>query len=141
MQRTIAATALFVASIFITTGAWAQSVTATVPFDFTINNNTVVPAGTYIITSAPSTEHHVLSISDEKTTYRLSAAMPNPASGNNTSVLVFHRYGNQYFLSEIRSDTADMNLHVPVWKSEKQAMTHMQVAGLPTSNNVTVATK
>ena len=120
MQRTIAATALFVASILITTGAWAQSVTATVPFDFTINNNTVVPTGTYIITSAPSTDHHVLSISDEKTTFRLSSAMPNPASGNNTSVLVFHRYGDRYFLYQIWVRGEERGRQIPPTSVERE---------------------
>jgi hypothetical protein len=141
MKRTIAAIALFVASIFITAGVWAQSLNATIPFDFTINNNTVVPAGTYSITSALSTDHHVLSISDHKNTYLLSSALPNAASGDNANVLVFHRYGNQYFLSQIRSEITGMNLRLPVWNAEKKAMTHMPVATLPTSSNVTVATK
>src|ERR1700736_3045176 len=90
MKRTIAAIALFAASIFITAGVWAQSVKATIPFDFTVNN-TLVPAGTYTITSA-SSDHNVFRISDQKQVHLLSAALHNPGSGSKASVLVFHKY-------------------------------------------------
>jgi hypothetical protein len=137
MKRTIAAIALFAASIFITAGVWAQSVKATIPFDFTVNN-TLVPAGTYTITSA-SSDHNVIRISDQKQVHLLSAALHNPGSGSKASVLVFHKYGNQYFLSQIRCDSASMNLRLPVWNAEKRARTQTEVAGLPFSSDVIVA--
>ena len=125
------------ASIFITAGVWAQSVKATIPFDFTVNN-TLVPAGTYTITSA-SSDHNVFRISDQKQVHLLSAALHNPGSGSKASVLVFHKYGNQYFLSQIRCDSASMNLRLPVWKAEKRARTQTEVAGFPFSSEVIVA--
>jgi hypothetical protein len=140
MKRTINAIALFVASIFITAGVWAQSVKASIPFDFTVNNTTV-PSGTYIISST-STDHLVLRISDQKHVHLLSAALPNPANGGKANVLVFHKYGNQYFLSQIRSETASMNLRLPVWKAEKRARMQTQetaAAAGPFSSDVMVA--
>jgi len=138
MKRTIAAIALIVASIFITAGVWAQSVKATIPFDFTVNN-TSVPAGTYIISST-STNQPVLRISDQKHVYVLSAALPNGGNGGKDTVLVFHQYGNQYFLSQIRSESPSMNLRLPTWNAEKMARTQTQVAAaLPSSNDVIVA--
>jgi hypothetical protein len=137
MKRTIAVIALFVASIFITAGVWAQSVKATIPFDFTVNN-TIVPAGTYTISSA-SSDHNVLRISDQKHVHLLSTALPDPGSARKANVLVFHKYGNQYFLSQIRSDEASMNLRLPVWKAEKRARMQTQEAALPFSSDVIVA--
>jgi hypothetical protein len=138
MKRTIA---LFVASLFITAGVWAQSVKANIPFDFTVNNTTV-PAGTYIISSA-STAHDVLRISDQKDVHLLTTALPNPANAGKTNVMVFHKYGNQYFLSEIRSaDSSSMNLRLPVWKAEKRARMQTQetaAAAGPFSSDVMVA--
>ena len=136
MKRTASAFALFVASLFITAGVWAQSVKATVPFDFTIDQATV-PAGTYIISSTSS---DVLRISDQKHIHLLTAAMANQGNNGKGNVLVFHKYGDQYFLSEIRStDLASMNLRLPVWKSEKRARAQTQVAGIPFSSDVIVA--
>jgi hypothetical protein len=137
MKRTIAAIALFVASLFITAGVWAQAVKATVPFDFTVNNTTM-PAGTYIISST-STDHDILLISDQKHARMLSAALPDRGNSGRDNVLVFHKYGDQYFLSKIRSDEASMNLRLPVWKAEKRARTQTQEARLPYNNDVIVA--
>jgi hypothetical protein len=138
MNRTTSAIALFVASLFITTGVWAQAVKANVPFDFTINNTTV-PAGTYIISST-SPEHGVLRISDNKHVYLLTTALMDQ-SGSKDNVLVFHKYGNQYFLSAIRcKDSSSMNLRLPVWTSEKRARAaQTQEAGIPLSSDVLVA--
>jgi hypothetical protein len=132
MKRIIA---LFVASIFITAGVWAQSVKATVPFGFTVDN-TFVPAGTYIISSA---DHGVIRISDQKHVYHVSAVLPDLGQAAKANVMVFHRYGNQYFLSGIRSETASMYVRLPVWKVEKQARTQIQEAAVPFSSDVIVA--
>jgi hypothetical protein len=136
MKRITSALALFVASLFITAGVWAQAVKATVPFDFTINNTTV-PAGTYIISS---TSADVLRISDQKHVHLLTTAIMDSSNSDKGNVLVFHKYGNQYFLSEIRSKDSSMNLRLPVWKTEKQARAaQTQVAGIPLSSDVLVA--
>ena len=144
MKRSIAAIALFVASIFITAGVWAQSVEATIPFDFIVNDTTV-PAGTYTISSA-SQDHNVLRIasnqiaSNQKDIDLLISALPDRGSAGKASVLVFHKYGNQYFLSQIRNETASMYLRVPVWGAEKRARMQTQVSALPPSNDVIVGT-
>ncbi len=138
MKRTTSAIALFVASLFITAGVWAQSVRANVPFDFTINN-TAVPAGTYTISSTSS---DVLRIySDQKHVHLMTTALMDPSNAGKANVLVFHKYGDQYFLSEIRSkDSSSMNLRLPVWKSEKRAQAaRTQEAGIPLSSDVQVA--
>jgi len=137
MKRITSALALFVASLFITAGVWAQAVKATVPFDFTINSTTV-PAGTYIISSTSS---DVLRIySDQKHVHLLTTALMDSGNAGKGNVLVFHKYGNQYFLSEIRCKDTSMNLRLPVWKTEKQARAaQTQVAGIPLSSDVLVA--
>jgi len=137
MKRTTSAIALFVASLFITAGVWAQAVKANVPFDFTINNTTV-PAGTYTISS---TSADVLRITDQKHVHLLTTALMDSGNGAKANVLVFHKYGDRYFLSEIRSkDSSTMNMRLPVWKSEKQARAaQIQEAGIPLSSDVLVA--
>jgi hypothetical protein len=138
MKRLTSVLALFVASLFITAGVWAQAVKANVPFDFTINNTTV-PAGTYTISSTSS---DVLRIySDQKHVHLLTTALMDQSNAGKANVLVFHKYGNQYFLSEIRcKDSSSMNLRLPVWNAEKRARTaQTQEAGIPLSSDVLVA--
>jgi hypothetical protein len=138
MKRTIAAIALFVASCFITAGVLAQSVKATVPFDFTVSSY-AVPAGTYTITPSSSNDTLLNITNWQKKVRILSMAQDNAGKTGRDNVMVFHRYGDQYFLTEIRSETAAMNLYFPPSKAEMRAKWQTQVAGLPVSSDVIVA--
>jgi hypothetical protein len=137
MKRTINLIALFVASLFITAGVWAQTVKATIPFDWTVNGNSV-PAGTYTISSLP-TDHHILEIRNGgNSVHILSMALDDSRRGKD-NVLVFHKYGDQYFLSEIRSENASMELEFPTSKAEQRAKSQTLEAGVPSSGDVVVA--
>jgi hypothetical protein len=137
MKRTINLIALFVASLFITAGVWAQTVRATIPFNFTVNGS-YVPAGTYTITST-STDHHILEIRNgNNRVHILSMALDDESKGKD-NVLVFHRYGDQYFLSKIRSENASMELAFPTSKEEERAKSQTLEAGVPSSGDVVLA--
>jgi hypothetical protein len=137
MKRTINFLALFVASLFITAGVWAQSVKATIPFNWTVNGSNV-PAGTYTITCFP-TDHHMLEIRNGgNSVHILSMALGEQSKGKD-DVLVFHKYGDQYFLSEIRSSRASMELAFPATKAEQQAKSQTLEAGVPSSGDVVLA--
>ncbi len=45
---------------------------------------------------------------------------------------MFHKYGSQYFLSEILCDQADMNVEIPASKTEKRVQ--LQQATLNSSS-------
>ena len=137
MKRTINLIALFVASLFITAGVWAQSVKANIPFDFTVNGS-YVPAGTYTITALP-TDHHILEIRNGgNSVHILSMALDDGRKGRD-NVMVFHKYGDQYFLSEIRSETVSMELAFPTSKAEQRAKSQTLEAGVPSSGDVVLA--
>jgi hypothetical protein len=137
----ISAIALFVAASFVTVGsAMAQDhrVQATVPFNFTVNGNSL-PAGTYTIGSEVAAPN-VITITDRAKHVSLMAiALPDQNSARPANKLVFHKYGNQYFLSEIRCDNASMNLHLTASKQEKWAKSQTQVADVRANNDVMVA--
>jgi hypothetical protein len=101
---------LILASVFAVAAAALQGqgnsgpLKATVPFDFVVNQQTL-PAGEYrvyeshpgfVIFKASNGKDHAI-------------VMANPLQASNvqtTGRLVFHRYGDVYFLSELwRSDT------------------------------------
>jgi hypothetical protein len=140
-MKRIAAIALFVAATLLTAGsAVAQDhrVIATVPFNFTVNDSWL-PAGTYTIVS-DSTSPNILSIRDRaKSVYISAMSLTDPSDSEKVSKLVFHRYGNQYFLSEIRCGSASLNVHIPATKLEKKARTQTQVAGLRVDDDVLIA--
>jgi len=137
MKRTINFLALFIASLFITAGVWAQSVKATIPFNWTVNG-TYVPAGTYTITALP-TDHHLLEIRNGGNSVHIISIALDDGNKGKDNVLVFHQYGDQYFLSEIRSTAGSMELSFPTSKAEQRAKSQTLEAGVPSSSDVVVA--
>jgi hypothetical protein len=137
----IATFALFVAATFITVGnASAQNqVKVTVPFSFTIGNSTM-PAGSYTIKSDFGSRDLIHLTNWGAKANSMALGTPEQGNPNETGKLVFHRIGDQYFLSEIRCADASMNLHFPVTKAEKRAR-QTQTADLRTNDNVQIALK
>jgi len=103
-----------------TASAQDHKVQATVPFSFTVGSSTL-PAGTYTIGSSMNTSD-VLKLSNwEKGVSILTVGRANQSNPKRADVLVFHKYGDQYFLSQIRSDGASMNVDLTPSKAEAKA--------------------
>lgn len=140
-MKNIAAIALFVVATFIAAGpAHAQdhSVKATVPFNFTVGDQTL-PSGTYTIGSR-TTSPDVLAMRNwDKKVNILSMGQTNQGNPGHDNTLVFHKYGNQYFLSEIRSEGTSINIHFPATKAEKRAKSLAEEARLFVDHPVLIA--
>jgi hypothetical protein len=138
MKRTTAITLLAIANLALAGTSFAQSngVRATVPFDFTVGSK-LLPAGTYTI--APATENKTVIVirSHDKAFAALSLVHQDDNKSPNGGKLLFHKYGGQYFLSEILCDRADMNVELPTSKREKRAQ--LQQATLQSSSQTEVA--
>jgi len=141
-MKYLTAIALFLAATFITAGkAIAQdyAVRATIPFNFTVNGSQL-PAGNYTLGS-DITNPLVLKIWDRtQHVHIMVLAMPSADEKRKANQLVFHKYGDQYFLSEIRSQESAINVQLVTSKQEKKARTETQVAGLLVNNDVIIAT-
>jgi hypothetical protein len=101
MKRTFVTALLTAASLIAPAGAFAQRrVQATIPFDFTVADR-LMPAGNYVITHVSSS---VVLVRAWKGKDLVSAAtLTSPANNErkNANRLIFNKYGDQYFLSEI----------------------------------------
>jgi hypothetical protein len=64
---------------------------------------------------------------------------PGQSNPTNENKLMFHKYGNQYFLSDIRSGGASMNVHLPTSKAEKRAKSQVEEARLYVNDPVLIA--
>lgn len=111
--------------------AHAQAPRFTVPFDFTVGNQ-VFPAGAYQVSYSATKTAILIRSQDERfhaftTTY---AADPSTSGG----VVVFRKYGNQYFLHEVLCSALSMNVALPTSRLEKRA--RVQEAQLPHSETV-----
>jgi hypothetical protein len=135
-MKRIIAIALFAASSLAAAGnlsAQEHMVKANIPFDFTVNNN-VLPAGTYTISSLSPSAVQVRNVNGHVAELSL---VQNDDKRSTAPVLVFQRYGNQYFLHEILAANA-MNVAVPRSKREQR---RLQEAKLQESNQTLIALK
>ena len=84
------------------TKAQSTGVRADVPFDFIVGDRTL-PAGKISVHAASTSNAGPLSITNYdkgQSTFRMSQLLRGPNTPEQGK-LVFHRYGNQYFLAEV----------------------------------------
>jgi hypothetical protein len=138
MKRIKAIALLAIANFAMAGTSFAQSngVRANVPFDFTVGNK-LLPAGTYTIKE--QSDHMIVIQNHDKPIAMLSLVNGDSNRSPNGGKLKFHRYGSQYFLSEILCDQANMNLQVPTSKTEKT--TALQEAKLRARSETFVAAR
>jgi hypothetical protein len=69
----------------------------------------------------------------------LSLALPDGKACRSGGKLVFNRYGDQYFLSEILTASDALNVKIPASKREQRV--RLQEASLETSSQVFIASR
>ena len=137
-MKRIFAIALFAASSLAAAGNLSaqnhHQMKANIPFAFTMGSKTL-PAGSYTI-SSPSPD--VVTVRNDQNRMAAASVVHESDKQSPNSVLVFHMYGNQYFLEEILSPNA-MNVSVPRCKREQSAQ--REIAALRESTQTLVALK
>ena len=138
MKRITAIALLAIANFAVAGTSFAQSkaVQAKVPFDFTVGN-TLVPSGMYTIEE--ESPWFIAIKNHDKLIARVSVVDQDGKKSANGGKLIFHKYGGQYFLSEVLSDRANMNVRVPVSKTEKRVK--LQEAMIAPSSDTFIAAK
>jgi hypothetical protein len=138
MKRITAIALLAIANLAMAGNSFAQSngLRANVPFDFTVANK-LLPAGTYTIHRESSGLIQIRN--HDKPIAVLTIGNQDGNTSPNGGKLVFHKYGDQYFLSEILSDWATMNVTVP--RSKAETRVQLQQAMIHPTNEVFIATR
>lgn len=141
-MKRIAIAALVAAATMIMAGsAIAQqsyAVQANIPFSFTVNNSQL-PSGTYTIWCDTGMSNVINLENRDKGVHIVTLPSTVDNAAQKSSVLVFHRYGEQYFLSDIRSTASATDVQLPMSGAEKKARAAAQEAELRTNDNVMVA--
>ena len=108
---------------------------ATVPFDFTVGQ-TKMPAGTYEFSPLA---HGAILIRDSKTTKSVLSLFNSeePSRGDSTPKLVFHRYGDKYFLSQVSRGNGGAVMKLPTSKLEEE----VRIAGSSVPQKTVIAAK
>jgi hypothetical protein len=118
----VAAIALFAITTLMMAGsASAQSAVlkVSVPFSFTVNS-TFLPAGNYTF-GFDSVHPNMLIVLDRTKSVRATAYVQRGSiDQGREDKLIFHRYGGEYFLSEVGFDSASDGISLPVTKLESQ---------------------
>jgi hypothetical protein len=132
------ATTLFALASLVAVGSMSAQdhvVQANIPFGFTVGSK-ALPPGTYVITAETP---HVIVIRNKSTNAAALSAAYGAGNETENGKLVFNRYGDQYFLSEVLCSSVDMSLKIPTSKVEKRAQ--LQEATLRNSDQVFLALK
>jgi hypothetical protein len=137
MKRIIAVTLLATASLMAHTGASAQTkLRATIPFDFTVGNDKL-PAGTYEISHAGSQD--ILLSCQQKHKNVFVVLTSTDEVRQSPDELIFNRYGDQYFLSEVHGDYGATAWNIGASKLEKRV--RVEEASRATQQKTLVAMK
>ncbi|MGB9606648.1 MAG: hypothetical protein ACPL88_12300 [Bryobacteraceae bacterium] len=121
MKQMIAA-AVVAAALLAAVPASAQMITRAsvqVPFAFA-TGNTVFPAGVCDIQSGPQQYVVVVRCEGMHDGVLLVTSPGNPLAAGETSRVVFHRYGERYFLAEIRLAGRQAALHFLKSRAERE---------------------
>ena len=121
----------FVSAVVSAKGQSTQAV-AKVPFEFIVGDK-ALPSGQYTVRAVSDTNKAALMISGKSSAIRLTNEIqPNP---NKTQArLVFHRYGERYFLSEVwmGADSTGRQL----LQSQQERSIERELASLESKSNL-----
>ncbi len=132
MKNITAIAAILLASLGAAATASAQdhAAKANIPFGFYVNNKWV-PAGEYTLTS-DSRSPNVITIRGENSSVALLSLGHTVDRQPGSSSLVFKKYGDQYFLNEIRCAACRMSVGFTPSKREKEAGSNETHIAAPT---------
>ena len=126
-MKTLRAMVVALGLLLVVSAAKAQStnVRANIPFDFVVGNQTL-SAGTYQLSSIDNVRGiTVRNLANREARMVLTHDASKLQPSDNT-VLIFHRMGDEYFLSEIWVEGNSRGVEVPQSKIEKQMAMNRQ---------------
>lgn len=108
--------------------AQSRSLEVNIPFAFEVGNKTL-PAGSYRVESVPTGTGSLQILRSDSGAARLtiSTMATSSISGTATSALVFHRYGNRYFLSQIQTGDGHARELFPAQQEKELARTEQRI--------------
>ena len=115
--------------------AQSSNMTATVPFQFTIGK-TSIPRDVYEVSRAGGRGDTLLFRSARRAFF-VVGHRTEPTDRNEAPQLVFHRYGEQYFLRGVRF-MGSLDMNVPETREERQAAERLADGRAPAVEAVVV---
>ena len=129
-------TILAAAALTLPLGAQVtEPIRANIPFQFVVAGTTA-PAGTYVFSFQAE---GVVRMQLLGTGSRFLVTNPDRCTGTQKPELVFHRYGNQYFLSQI--GTTSSSRDIPPSPKEREAEKTTVAGGRQMQTEIVLATR
>jgi hypothetical protein len=112
---------LALVAVFLSIAAFAQtSSTTNIPFEFRVGD-TLMPAGTYKISSQfQSGDFVMVSNYDARKNAGVLTTRMGPTQKREQPRLVFHRYGSVYFLAEVWSPNTEYGRKLKAGPAERE---------------------
>jgi hypothetical protein len=137
MNRKIAIALLTaIVNVAIATASAQNIAKANIPFNFRVGS-TPMPAGLYKIEPAEAGLVWINRV--DGSSHAVVLAQTNSGTTAAPATLVFHKYGDQYFLREMRKANGQTQMTFSQSKLEKRLRT--QEASLPSDGNTLIALK
>ena len=108
---------LALAAAYAAPAQTARTLKASVPFAFTVQGRDM-PAGEYVVDRANNSATIILKCREHSISVIVPTNTLESPNSQNTGKLVFHRYGDQYFLAEVWGDGRD-GRQLPPTKQER----------------------
>jgi hypothetical protein len=103
------------------------SIRVDVPFDFTADHS-IFPAGKYTIRTVENTNGVIrITSEDGKASVFLSTHSAESVQSKDETVVIFHRYGDQYFLFQVWAVGDTIGSEIPKSSMERQAARAIEV--------------
>jgi hypothetical protein len=114
---------LMMAAMFVATAAQGQSLSdhmrGKIPFDFVVGDKQL-PAGEYVIGNAQTTSNIFMAIRSRNNGANALTIPVQVGTPTDTAKLIFHRYGDQYFLLQVWQVGATTGRAVPKSRTERE---------------------
>ena len=125
-MHTLRAMLVALGLLLVVSAANAQSarVKANIPFDFVVGNQ-LMSAGSYLVTPLANCTGITVRNTDAPEAAMVLTHSAQKLDASDKTVLIFHRMGDEYFLSEIWTEGETRGVQLPQSKLETQlAMNH-----------------
>ena len=142
---TVIAVAMFFATLAVASvqAQNAGNISVTIPFDFTVSGKTL-PAGDYDLRRTIEGPRVVLQIRGREKDLSVYLPQTNPLQGNEIqaeSKLIFNKYADQYFLSQVWISGRSSGVELPKTSRERLLQREMAQGGKPETINVAIRSK